>query len=289
MSIPLYPQREAIKLAKLWRMVHGDVFPIQAGPLAIEWSKQAVPECPIAEVLPQDLNGFEGGLFRLETRNVWALLYQQHEGAPGRSNFTVAHEFGHYVLHRNNQQTFQCSQDATLGVGNAKIEREADLFASYLLMPIDDFRQQVGTERMTLDLIGRCANRYGVSLTAAILKWLEFTEEAAAIVVAREGMLNWWRASANAKWRAIRNLREGMELPMQSLAANFSRLISTEDLRIGHEHDAGVWFDDCPAREMAVISDRYDMTISLLVLDTLGGAQHDDEPVQDMTTQLPGW
>lgn len=284
----LQPQREAIKLAQLWRTVHGETFPIQAAALAIEWSKQVVPDCPIAEVLPQDLKGFEGGLFRLDKRNVWVVLYQEHQGVPGRSNFTVAHEFGHYVLHRNLQQIFQCSQDATLGVGKAKIEREADLFASYLLMPIDDFRRQVGAKRMTFDLIGRCADRYSVSLTAAILKWLEFTEQAAVVVIAREGMINWWRASTSAKWRGLRNIREGMELPLRSLAFDPGMAISAEDFRVGVEHPPGVWFDDCAAREMVIISDRYDMTISLLVLDT-PGVRYEEEPDDDMTTQLPSF
>lgn len=56
------------------------------------------------------------------------------------------------------------------------IEGQADLFASYLLMPLDDYRKQV-TGTVDLDLLGHCADRYGVSLTAAILKWLQYTEE----------------------------------------------------------------------------------------------------------------
>lgn len=42
----------------------------------------------------------------------------------GLKNFTVAHELGHWVLHRNLTQRH-----------SREIEREADLFAVYLLMP----------------------------------------------------------------------------------------------------------------------------------------------------------
>jgi hypothetical protein len=38
---------------------------------------------------------------------------------------------------------FRCSQSVTLRLAAKAIEREVDLFASYLLMPIDDFREQV--------------------------------------------------------------------------------------------------------------------------------------------------
>ena len=46
--------------------------------------------------------------------------------------------------------------------------KSANVFAATLLMPLDDFRRQIGQRtRPTLDDIGGCANRYDVSLTAA--------------------------------------------------------------------------------------------------------------------------
>ena len=86
------------------------------------------------------------------------------------------------------------------------MEREADKFASFLLMPINDFRQQVAAHWMTLELMGHCASRYQVSLTAATLKWLSFTEHAAILVTAREGMVLWWRASDSARRLAVAHL-----------------------------------------------------------------------------------
>lgn len=63
-----------------------------------------VPEAPIGELQAKELKGFEGGLFWLKERKVWALLYHPHPDLPGRSNFTVAHEFWHYVLHRKSER-----------------------------------------------------------------------------------------------------------------------------------------------------------------------------------------
>jgi hypothetical protein len=282
----LSPAREAIKMAQLWRAVHGLSFPINAGALAQEWSKNVAPEAPIGELHAQELKGFEGGLFWLKERKVWALLYHPHPDLPGRSNFTVAHEFGHYVLHRKLQEAFQCSQSATLGITGARIEREADQFASYLLMPIDDYVQQVRGRRITLDVLGKCADRYGVSLTAAILKWLEFTDQTAIAVMGREGMLHWWKASSSAKNYAFESLQEGMELPLGSLAVSPNQVFSTTDYRLGVEHSEGVWPMRLPVREMVVLSDRYDMSISLLILDS-PGVEHPDAPDEDMTTAPP--
>ena len=59
----------------------------------------------------------------------------------GRKNFTIAHELGHYVLHRDiTDSKFVDLQTKIIfcrevGNFNNKIERQADLFAVYLLMP----------------------------------------------------------------------------------------------------------------------------------------------------------
>lgn len=280
------PRAEAIKLTRLWQAVHGQSYPIRAGALAVEWSRQVAPAEPIGEVQAQELNGFEGGLFWLKNRGEWVVLYKPHENSPGRSNFTIAHEFGHYVLHRKRQAQFQCSDDDALGQG-ATIEREADEFASYLLMPINDFREQVASKHMTLEVMGACADRYEVSLTAATLKWLSFTTQPAILVTARDGMVLWWRASDSARRLAFPNIRSGMELPAASLAASPSAVaVSPQDFRLGVVHGPGVWLPGVEVREMAIMSDRYDMTISLLVFD-VPGVHHDDEPDSDLTTQQP--
>ena len=61
-------------------------------------------------------------------------------------------------------------------------------------MPLNDFRNQISGE-VSLDSLGHCADRYGVSLTAAILKWLSYTDEKAVVVMSRDGFMNWASAS----------------------------------------------------------------------------------------------
>ena len=134
--------------------------------------------------------------------------------------------------------------------------------------------------------MSECADRYGVSLTAVILKWLEFTDQAAVAVMGREGMLHWWKASGSAKKYTFGTLQVGMELPSEALAVNPSMAFSTADYRSGVEHSDDVWPMKLPVREMAVLSDRYDMSISLLILDT-PGVEHPDAPDEDMTTTPP--
>jgi len=42
-----------------------------------------------------------------------------------------------------------------------------------------------------LDVMRHCADRYGVSVTAAILKWLSYTEEKAIVVMSIDGYMKW--------------------------------------------------------------------------------------------------
>ena len=286
MTLSLRAPAEAIKLTRLWQAIHGHAYPIRAGELAMEWSRQVAPSEPVGVVEPSDLDGFEGGLFWLKKRSEWALLYKPHADCPGRTNFTIAHEFGHYVLHRKRRDQFNCTQDDTLGQG-APLEREADEFASYLLMPINDYRQQIGSHDVTLDVLGACAQRYAVSLTAATLKWLSFTPQAAILVAAREGMVSWWRTSAPARKLAFSHFRSGMELPSDSIVMTSSgATLAPLKLRLGTVHQPGVWLPSAAVREMAIVSDRYDMALSLLTFD-LPELECDETPMDDLTTLPP--
>ena len=125
-------------------------------------------------------------------------------------------------------------------------------------------------------------------MTAVILKWIEFTTDAVVFVKGSEGMLDWWRASESAKRYSYSALRRGMELPANSLAAQPLLAISTADFRVGMEHPGGVWFPGMPVREMVIASDRYDMTISVLVIDAPATTRiFEEEPDNDMTTTPP--
>ena len=62
----------------------------------------------------------------------------------GRRNFTIAHELGHYALKHNlHSGSLFCGSDGIMEEGNASlvIEREANYFATYLLMPEEKIKK----------------------------------------------------------------------------------------------------------------------------------------------------
>lgn len=273
-AAPKSPVFEANRLSKLLNISRGtERFPVDVEELASGYAQQFGHNDPIAAVIGADLPGFEGALYptRKHGKLEWALLYNSAIAVPGRIRFTMAHELGHYILHRQNGDSFECSEADLLQWESMekRQEAEADVFASYLLMPIDDFRRSIGSGSVDLGILDECARRYGVSLTAAILKWLEFTEHRAVLVMSTEGFILWARSSQSAlrSGAYFRTRNVAVPIPTGSLAASTRSLIHEMQ---GVELPARVWFPREPKemslREFKIVSDRYERTMTLLIL-----------------------
>lgn len=267
------PQRAAtrlIKVAEIFSKVHGVArFPVDVPSLALEAARIFGWSDPITQVQAANIKGFDGALFPGEDKREWLLLYNEAVTSAGRVRFTQAHELGHYILHRQLRESFQCSDADMLNWSNddKNLEVQADLFASYLLMPLDDYRKQV-TCAVDLEVLAHCADRYGVSLTAAILKWLQYTDEKAVLVMSNDGFINWAcssepAAKAGAYFRTRNNV---IPVPSEALAAN----ADIKHDRFGTEIAASIWFphanSNTPLREMKIYTEQYDSVLSLLHL-----------------------
>lgn len=140
---------EANRLSKLLSLSRGsDRFPVDVEDLAKQYAAQFGHPDPIEHVIGEDLPGFEGALYADENKRKWVVIYNSAIPIPGRIRFTLAHELGHYILHRQLSDSFECSQEDMLRWGSKErqIEGEADTFAACLLMPIDDFRSRIGDD-----------------------------------------------------------------------------------------------------------------------------------------------
>lgn len=194
---------EANNLSAMLRQVYAGEhrFPVDVKSIALEVSRQRFPNEPIRSIEDLNIEGLEGVLARHPGGRYWKIGYSSSGRSVERIRFTLAHEFGHYLLHRNTRDRFECTEldmhdwDST----ERAIESEADLFASYLLMPLDDFRLQVDGQPVSIELLQHCADRYGVSLMAAALKWIEVAPRRAVVVAVRDGFLLWARSNRAAR------------------------------------------------------------------------------------------
>ncbi|WP_321912290.1 ImmA/IrrE family metallo-endopeptidase [Burkholderia cepacia] len=265
------PAKVANQLSQVldtFHAAHGGMrYPVDVEMLALGCADIFKFPDPIAAVQAASIPGFEGGLFRQD--NSWLLLYNDGLSSPGRIRFTQAHELGHYFLHRAAREVFECTAGDMddWSADQKAVELEADKFAAYLLMPLHDFRAQVPAT-VDINVLSDCAERYGVSLTAAILQWLSCTEEKAILVRSREGYM----LSANASEAAyhagayFRTAKETIEVPSGSLAAKPE--ISNE--KQGALVPTNIWFPyaspSSRLREMKITSDSYDTVLTLLIL-----------------------
>lgn len=294
MSLPTTPKAWAIHLTKLISAVqqaHGlPRFPIDVEAIARDYSRQVFPDAPITMVGGLNLSkGVEGMLMpRRDGSGEWGIIYNESIRSQGRRNFTLAHELGHYLLHRfAHPGGIQCS-GRNMGDWNAArsmIEAEANTFASYLLMPLDDFRTQIKGRVIDIDVMTEISDRYAVSLTAAILKWLTITDKRAMLVVSKEGFIDWsWSSEPLLKSGIFYAARQTVvELPASSLAA---QEMDSDSGRYGVQHQPGVWLGSEPVHEMTVFSPGNEMTISLVlypdrVPSSWEMAELEEEPTQD--------
>ena len=124
-------------------------------------------------VLPYPLGDDVSGLLSIENGN-GTIGYNQAEPKV-RRRFTIAHELGHFVLHKDKSHLFvdkqfiYRSQQSNNTPVNQVMEQEANFFASAILMPSEPLRGHI--EKMHIDLgseesIKELAKMFEVSTTA---------------------------------------------------------------------------------------------------------------------------
>jgi Zn-dependent peptidase ImmA (M78 family) len=293
----LHPLREANRITQMLDKVFGqdrfDRQPVDIATLALEYSRQVAPKSPIHLVEERDLKGCMGALVYSEEKpRQWGIAYHQGQ-SPGRRSFTIGHEFGHYVLHRDLIETdprfeggVYCDETSILRRQGEGLEKEADTFAAALLMPLHDFRRQLpANERADFERLSQVAKRYGVSLTAAILRWLEYTETRAIMIVSNEGFAFWSRSSDAAfkSGRFVRTKQITFELPAAAVAA---RREFTDETKLGIQQPLGVWHFPEPVLEMCIRSERYDQEITLLQFEGKSAIFHEEGPIHDTFDQF---
>lgn len=64
-------------------------------------------------------------------------IYVNNADEPFRQNFTIAHELGHWFLHRDRVNEYQVLMRRPIGGEKSSIEKEANFFAASLLVPGD--------------------------------------------------------------------------------------------------------------------------------------------------------
>lgn len=244
----------------------------------LEVVRQMLPSTPygtgVREIkvpMALDIDGCEGMLVRNPKDTAeWGIFYNGKTSSE-RRRFTIAHELGHFILHRGQRQNFSCDKESVYsGIDTIRlIEREADDFASNLLMPGDLLREWISNQSIDLHVLSAIAKRFQVSFEALCIRFIKFTTQRAILVYWDNGYLKYeWRSSSAVKTR-IRIRRNGD--PQEPLPGTLAADASIEQEWDGAEMSAAIWCAEEEAhmklREFKHSYGARDRVLTLLILE----------------------
>lgn len=97
-----------------------------------------------------------------------------------QKRFTIAHEIGHLFIHHGVH--FCRKEDFNMGINTKTKEREANQFAAQLLLPRNIVLNKLRTRDISLDIAQELSEQYEISLTSAIIRMIELSDENVALI-----------------------------------------------------------------------------------------------------------
>ncbi|MCY3615919.1 MAG: ImmA/IrrE family metallo-endopeptidase [Bacteroidetes bacterium] len=193
-------------------------------------------------------NAFDG-LLEWRENQFWVYSNLEKVGPPEspRERFTIAHELGHYFIdeHRN---------ALTSGVGrhpsfsefqsDELAEREADLFASRLLMPTRAFMDAIPNNPGGMPDILTLKKTFGTSVTSTAIRYVSLVGFFCAVVKWKDNKVEWSWSSQDAYANWYRSTIKSADLlPLDSATRKVMRGEVEPSGFVGCGAVASMWFD----------------------------------------------
>lgn len=115
-----------------------------------------------------------------------------------RKKFIIAHELGHFLLHR--EQLYSCghiSETQGLEVNNQNQESEANAFATELLIPFYELRNIMPNRTIQFSDVFQVASLFDVSITHAAMQAILASNSESEVLICYEHQKRKWYLSAN--------------------------------------------------------------------------------------------
>ena len=265
------PAAAVIQLTRVWRQICPNQVPypvdcrVLAEALNIKVHGEPIDDKFEAQLRIREVNGRKRGV----------IIFNDNIREEGRKNFCISHEIGHSSCHANQAEFFCSSKDLNdIAPHPQNLEQEANFFAANLLMPPDDFRDQMKRQLPTLSTVSRLANeRYRTSLTATCTRLLELSpRECYGMVVINGNTVVRWAASKEMRWTGF-SFKKGHRLAVAAINHNLE----------GERVESDIWLSEknAPRWELtqsAVYMPYYDQTLVLVTAERVGEFEEFEEP-----------
>lgn len=140
------------------------------------------------------LSGKEGEIVSVGGRSI--ITINSSIAFETKKRFAAAHELGHYEMHRDIQPIFSDTEEDLMSwYKGGPHEIEANEFAAEFLMPSEIFYKECQRKKFDPKVIDHLANRFQVSKTATILKFLKRGNHPVFVVYCKDGKMKWWKKS----------------------------------------------------------------------------------------------
>lgn len=170
-----------------------------------------------ATLIEKPLNNSEGRIvFGKEKAIITVSSSIEYEG---KKRFVIAHELGHFEMHRNLLLVHN-DTDATLEYfKNGHQETEANEFASELLMPESLFRKECNDKKFCPELLRDLSERFKTSITSTAYKYFELGSHPICLIYSHNNQIKYWKRPEG--YPHFLNDRTRLSPPGDSVAAEF--------------------------------------------------------------------
>lgn len=198
----------------------------------------------------QAIDSAEEGVSGMLLRHgdTFGILYSTRILNIGFQRFSIAHELGHFFIDGHlDQIPFDGNKHSSRAgfVSSDSYEREADHFAAGLLMPTTLVREVIDEESEGLCGIEAVQQKADTSLTAAAIRYIGLTDVAAAIIVSRNGRVDYcFMSETMESLREITWLRKGTLIPSDTVTESIldKSKEKQSEARAEGEVDITTWF-----------------------------------------------
>ncbi len=195
---------------------------------------------------------------------------------PGRRRFALAHELGHFEMHRdclihNDNSSLNWFHNAEAQLKHGKQEFEANQFASELLMPMGIFKVAAEYKLFGPQLLRDLAGQFQTSITSVAFRYYEANLHPIALFHIFNDKVSYWKKSDDLK--AWVNDRTKLSPPEDSIAQEYIEnayrpIYPKEDLQ--QEISKSIWFklweneEDKTFYEYCIVSKNFRSILSVV-------------------------
>lgn len=187
---------------------------------------------------------------------------------PQRERFSIAHELGHWAMHRGETVACRSTDIGKFSKGN-EVERAADQYAANLLMPWSLFKAECrGHHRLDLKALKAVSGMFKTSQTATLIRMIDSDVYPTAIMISH--------GTGGKKWhRAARGIPgywfPKADLHSESFAFDLLHNANAVDQVFPRKIDADAWFDNWAAPKYQITEQSFRVqgegVITILNLD----------------------